>query len=466
MSVDIETIQAITVGNFVISNDASIKDALQLISINKHGIVFLSDSNQSIIACVTDGDIRNYLIEVDGTDFLNQPISICANTNFVYLLKKQASHEQLLKTLDSHIKVVPILTDDFKLVDIVTSQTLRQLKQRGQVIRSKSPVRISFSGGGTDISSYFMKNTGAVLNATINLFSYATLIVRDDSKVILHSLDLNIREEFDSFTDVMSTDNLQIIKSVLKIINPQFGFELITRSDVPVGSGLGGSAVLISAVIGVFNNYNGNVLDSYEIAQLAYQSERLGSEIAGGWQDQYATVFGGFNYIDLNNSENVVHPLRVSDNIINELEESLLLCYTGIKHDSNEIHEDQKKVMSDESVEAYAKEMMTITVKMKQKLLKNKLNDFGELLHQSWELKKTFSNKISSDYINSMYDVARKNGALGGKVLGAGGGGYFLFYVPLLKRQNVTNELKKHGLTVEKFQFVMEGLKTWRPNYE
>ena len=466
MSVDIETIQNITVGNFVISNQATVKDALQLISKNKHGIVFLTDENQSVVGCVTDGDIRNYLIKEDGTDFLNQSISICANTNFVYVYKKHASHEQLLKTLDSHIKVVPILTDEFKIVDIVTAQSLRQSKQKGQIVRSKSPVRISFSGGGTDISSYFMKNTGAVLNATINLFAYATLIVRDDSKVILHSLDLDIREAFDSITEINLTDDLQIIKSVLNIIDPSFGFELITRSDVPVGSGLGGSAVLISAVIGVFNNYNGNVLDSYEIAQMAYQSERLGSEIAGGWQDQYATVFGGFNYIDLNNNENVVHPLRVSDHIINELEESLLLCYTGISHDSNEIHEDQKKVMTNESIEVYAKKMMEITVKMKQKLLKNKLSEFGDLLHQSWELKKTFSNKISSDYINDIYDFALENGALGGKVLGAGGGGYFLFYVPTLKRKSVIQALKKKGLIVERFQFVMDGLKTWRPNYE
>jgi D-glycero-alpha-D-manno-heptose-7-phosphate kinase len=459
----LETIKK-TVTDFLISEDSTIKIALEKISKNNHGIIFIQDELKQVIGCVTDGDIRTFLLKSNNDNILNCSIKDCINTNFVSIQLENVTHEYLLKTLDSHIKVIPILNNQNHLVDIATKNNLPQFNKKKTTIRSKSPVRISFSGGGTDISSFFTKHSGAVLNATINLFAHATLIIRNDSCIKLHSLDLNIKEEFKSIHDIHSTDQLTLIKSAIDVLNPSFGFELITRSDVPVGSGLGGSAVLLSAVIGAFDMFNGGNLDQYEIAQLAYQTERINSNIEGGWQDQYATVFGGFNYIELNQNDNIVYPLRIADSTLHELEECLLLCFSGQTRNSNTIHSEQKSRLK--LNENYAQEMMGITLKMKQKLLKNKLTDFGKLLHESWELKKKFSTKISSPLINEIYEHARKNGALGGKILGAGGGGYFLFFVPPKNRENVILALKHYELSAERFQFVNNGLRVWKADYE
>ena len=139
---------------------------------------------------------------------------------------------------------------------------------------------------------------------------------------------------------------LDLVKSVIKLLNPDFGFELYTYSDVPPGSGLGGSAVLLSAIIGAFNNFRENKFNDYEIAELAFHAERVELGLAGGWQDQYATVFGGFNFMEFKDHENIVNPLRVSGDIINELEDSLILCYSGLNHNSGDIHDNQKENMN------------------------------------------------------------------------------------------------------------------------
>ncbi len=449
-----------------INKDHTVKDALEKISKNKLGIIFVSNEKNQIIGCITDGDLRSFLLHKSPENFLSTPINECMNKDFVYIYEHNFNHESLLKILDNRIKLVPILNENLELINYATKESLNLKKQKTTIYRSKSPVRISFSGGGTDISSFFTKHNSFILNATINLYSYATLKIRNDSKIKFVSHDLNIEESFNSIAEIHSSKSLSLVKSIVDILNPPFGFELTTRSDVSVGSGLGGSAVILSAIIGAFDMAFGRNLDQYEIAQMAYQSERINQSIAGGWQDQYATVFGGFNYIELNNKENIVHPLRVSPTTILELEESLVLANTGLNHDSNDIHIDQKKQMEKPEKELVAKEMLEITEKMKQKLLKNKLLDFGKLLHQSWELKKKFSSHITMPVIDTIYEEALKNGALGGKLLGAGGGGYLLFFVPSEKRISVVRSLIKNGLTIEKFQFASEGLRVWKGQNE
>tara|TARA_A100001015_G_scaffold224516_1_gene253165 strand:- start:482 stop:1891 length:1410 start_codon:yes stop_codon:yes gene_type:complete len=451
-----------TVDGLLVPETASVKEAMEQISRNKRGMVFIQNREKKVVGCTTDGDLRSFMIKNNPADFLNKPIIDCMNHNFVHVISNHYNHESLLKLLDSRIKLVPILNENFQLIDYATKESLHLKKQKTTIYRSKSPVRISFAGGGTDISSFFTKHNSFILNATINLFSHVTLKVREDSVIKLISHDLNINETFPSIHDIHKTSHLPLFKTIINILNPPYGFELITRSDVPVGSGLGGSAVMLSAIIGVFDMAFGYNLDQYEIAQMAFQSERINQNIAGGWQDQYSTVFGGFNYIELNNKENIVHPLRISTTILNELEENLILAYTGIKHDSNQIHLNQKDELKKPDKESYAKQMLVISEQMKQKLLKNKLHDFGKLLHESWELKKMFSSQISLPEIDKIYHNALKNGAVGGKLLGAGGGGYLLFYVPSEHRMNVLKTLKSHGLTIEKFQFNNDGLRVWK----
>ena len=200
---------------------------------------------------------------------------------------------------------------------------------------------------------------------------------------------------------------------------------------------------------------------NYEIAELAFHAERVVLNLSGGWQDQYATVFGGFNFIELKNDENIVNPLRISDDIKNELEDSLILCYTGMNHDSNTIHNDQKTKMNNAKQKKYAETSKDIAYEMKSKLLKGQIDNFGQLLGKAWETKKKFSSKISNKFLDNIYDFGIKNGALGGKLLGAGSGGFFLFYVPTYNKIKLMNALTKKGLQIETITFDNTGLRRW-----
>jgi len=443
---------------FQVKETSSIKDALLKIEQNHLGIIFVSDGSGRIKGCATDGDIRRALLK---GIYTQDKISSCMNKKFVFLFDKHANRENALKILDAQVRAIPVLNEKNQLVNIFSDKDFKWNVEQQVISKAKSPVRISFAGGGTDITSYFYQNAGVVLNSTINKYSHASLIKRSDSKIILFSNDLKLKLEYKDLSKVKYNGQLDLVKSVIKDIDPDFGFELYTYSDVPPGSGLGGSAVLLSAIIGTFNNFRNDKLTNYEVAELAFHAERIGLGLSGGWQDQYATVFGGFNFIEFNSFNNIVHPLRISENTINELEDSLILCYTGICHNSGNIHDDQKNIMKKKEIAKYAEASKEIAYEMKSRLLKNQLDDFGKLLHEAWNLKKYFSSRISNDHLDAIYDYAMKNGALGGKLLGAGGGGYFLFYIHTLKKFGLINALEKKGLKTDNFSFSNEGLKCW-----
>lgn len=256
---------------------------------------------------------------------------------------------------------------------------------------------------------------------------------------------------------------MPLITSLIKLINPEYGFELTVYSDFPVGSGLGGSVVVLSSIIGCFNYLCEDCWDSYEIAEIAFQAERLFMDVAGGWQDQYATVFGGFNFMEFNKDNNVIHPLRIRSDIKLELEESLLLCYTGKAHDSGNIQKKHKSNLSNGSIQDIIEQNKELSYKMKGMLLRGRLQKFGEYLHNGWELKKQFSQAISDSHLNEIYELARKNGATGGKILGAGGGGYYLFYVNPFKKAKLRKVLEEElGLKTQNFVFDDKGLQTCR----
>ena len=430
---------------------------LKKIDENENGIIFIED-NAKIVGVATDGDIRRKLIEENK---LTLQIKDCMNTNFIYLTESEATKENILKLLDTRIKIIPILDNSNRLISVVSKESIFWDEKEKVISKAKSPVRISFAGGGTDLTTYFYEEGGAVLNATINKFTHAVLEKRDDKKIIINSFDLNKSLEFKNITEINLNGDLDLIKSVIQILKPTFGFTLSTYSDVPPGSGLGGSAVLLSAIIGAFNSYKENKFSDYEIAELAFHAERVVMKLSGGWQDQYATVFGGFNFIELKDRENIVNPLRISSDIINELEDSLILCYTGINHNSGDIHDEQKLLMKNKSQKEYAETAKDIAHEMKSKLLKGQIDNFGELLGKAWETKKKFSPKITNDYLDGIYDYAIQNGALGGKLLGAGSGGYYLFYVPTFKKMPLIQSLESRGFKIELVTFDDTGLRQW-----
>jgi D-glycero-alpha-D-manno-heptose-7-phosphate kinase len=443
---------------YVVDVHATIQQALIKIENNHKGFILIQDISSRIIGIATDGDIRRKLLE---NLKLNDSILNCVNKNFISA-RADTPRELLLKQLDHQIKVIPVLDIDEKLISIVSRDFMPERNEQKVFARSKSPVRISFGGGGSDTSAYFSENKAAVINATISLYSHSTLKIRDDSKIILNSLDLNDKIEFESIIELQKYDGkFSLIKSVIKAINPSFGFELFLHSDFPMSSGLGGSAVITSSILGCFNQFRNDKWDKHDISEIAFQAERLHLGVAGGWQDQYATVFGGLNFMEFNKEQNIINPIRLNNDTILELEESLVLCYTGTTHDSGNIHNDQKEQTKKDDVRDRIQSNVHLTFEMRNHLLRGRLNDFGHCLHKAWKLKRSFSSKISTPWLDEIYDGAIQNGAIGGKLLGAGGGGYFLFYVPSFDRHTLINWIKSKGLFVTPFIFENNGLQSW-----
>ena len=442
---------------YVIKDNMSIEDALEAINSNMLGLVCVTNRNK-IVGLVSDGDIRRALLDKKK---LNTPIDRVMNKNFSYLIDSEVSRENILKLLDNRVKVIPVVSKSRKFIRMITAEDINWNETNKIISKAKSPVRITFAGGGTDLTTYFYKSNGVVFNATINKFTHAVLEKRDDGVINIISHDLNQKLQFNKLTDLKLNGELDLIKSVILNLSPDFGFNLYTYSDVPPGSGLGGSAVLASAIIGAFNNFRKNKFDPYEIAEMAFHAERIILNMDGGWQDQYATVFGGFNFIEFTEKDNVVNPLKITNDIKNELEDSLFLCYTGNNHDSGLIHNDIRKKMKSSDQKKYAEKSKEIAYKMKTRLLQSKLNDFGFLLGDAWAAKKLFSEKITNKKLDNIYEYAIKNGALGGKLLGAGDGGYFLFYVPTHNKINFIKAIKKKNLHIEPFTFDDIGLRSW-----
>ncbi len=443
---------------FVIDERASLRCALAKIEDNQHGTVLVADSLGRICALATDGDIRRALLEGHSLD---NSIGVCANRNFVWE-SPETPRESLIKKLDNRIRCIPILDCNRRFVELISRSHLPIRREEAVYARSISPVRISFSGGGSDLTYSFAEIDGAAINSAISLYSHATLRIRSDSRVFVSSRDLGqTLEAEDVSSSLTQKGKFGLLQAVFRAVNPEFGFELYVHSDFPMQSGLGGSAVVTSAVLGCFNQFRRDKWSLHELAELAYQAERLHFGIAGGWQDQYATVFGGLNFMEFRMAKNIVHPLRIHPDILLELEESLLLCDTGTVHQSGPIHDAQRQEAHRGNVKSLVRSNVERAYKMRDLLLRGRLSDFGRLLDESWRQKREFSNRISNSTLDGIYQRAMQNGALGGKLLGAGGGGFFLFYVPPCSKNDLMDHLESNGLKIWPFRFDKKGLRAW-----
>ena len=253
-----------------------------------------------------------------------------------------------------------------------------------------------------------------------------------------------------------------LIQALLRSISPEFGFDLFLQSDFPMSSGLGGSAAVSAAILGCFNQFRRDQWDLHELAEISYQAERHYLGVAGGWQDQYATVFGGFNFMEFRMDQNIVHPLRINRDTLLELEECLVLCDTGTTHDSGDIHNDQFQKMSAAHIRDIVQTNVRLSYAMRNDLLRGRLLQFGLAMDRAWHLKRQLSSKISNPALDDIYAQARERGAVGGKLLGAGGGGFFLFYVPPYRKHDLIEHLMASGVKVRPFRFESRGLQAWK----
>lgn len=337
-------------------------------------------------------------------------------------------------------------------------------------VRSRAPLRLGFAGGGTDVSPYSDLFGGAVLNATIDLFAYATIEPKNDGKIGFNLVDRNDRLELDSKDYLEINGELDLLKGIYNRIIKDFikkplSFEITTYVDAPPGSGLGSSSTLVVAIIGAFAEWLKLPLGDYDIAHLAYEIERKDLAMAGGKQDQYAATFGGFNFMEFFGGDKViVNPLRIKKEYINELQLNLLLYYTGTSRLSSKIIESQIENVNQEkldSIEAMHK-LKEQTFLMKEALLKGKLSEIGEILNYSWQYKKQMACQITNPTIDEIYETALKAGATGGKITGAGGGGFLMMYCPNNSRFKVIDAMKKFGGEFRRYQFTKYGLETWK----
>tara|TARA_B100001250_G_C19816616_1_gene798760 strand:+ start:4390 stop:5409 length:1020 start_codon:yes stop_codon:yes gene_type:complete len=336
------------------------------------------------------------------------------------------------------------------------------------IIRSKAPLRLGLAGGGTDLDVYCDKYTGYVLNVTIDLFVHCTIETTKDEKIIFKSLDLKQKFESKSKKNFQLDGEMDLYKAIYNKVIKDFvkkkvSLKVITYSDVPSGSGLGGSSTLVVSILQAFVKLFNLPLGEYDIARYAFEIEREHVGIIGGAQDQYASTFGGFNFMEFYRKKRViVNPLKINRWIIDELESSIVLYYTNISRKASQIEEEKKSIMhSKKSLDAMHLVKKNALL-MKEFLLKGELLNFADFLGKSWESKKNVSNVVTNNEIDKIYKKAIKLGAYAGKVSGAGGGGFMFFIIDPIKKYTLCNELSKEKGRVINFNFFMKGAKAWK----
>ena len=346
-------------------------------------------------------------------------------------------------------------------------------------IRSRAPLRIGIAGGGTDLESYSNKFGGAVLNATIGMYAYCTIIPTNDNKIVIHSYDNKNDIEVESTPELpLDGENLILHRGIYNRIVKDYNggkplsFIMSTSNDAPVGSGLGTSSTMVVAILEAFNRWLGLGLNDYQKAQLAYEIERIDLKLSGGKQDQYAAVFGGFNFMEFKTDSSViVNSLRLQDSRINELECSLLLYYSGKSRKSA----DQQLALSKNIIMSQIsnttnKENSTIDAMknlkdnayaMKDYVLTGNMKAFANCLRIGWENKKKTSSIISNKELEETIDFAMKNSAEAVKVSGAGGGGFLMLYCNPINRQKLINAMETLPGRVYPVRFAKAGVESW-----
>jgi len=325
----------------------------------------------------------------------------------------------------------------------------------------RSPVRISFGGGGTDLPSYYERFDGGVLSAAINKYFYTILQKRTDGKIQIISADLRTMETWQDIARMEVCGNaLEIPLAVLKEFGREVSVNLFLASEIPPGTGLGSSASVCVNLTKLLATYHHLSLSKYDLAERAFHIARNVLNRPVGKQDEYASAFGGLNFISFfRDGKTQVEPLHLEPELIRELQSCLMLCFTGESHHSWTIlreQEESTRKIGGGSIE-YLHEIRKLAEPMKAALLAGELNQFGLLLHQGWEIKKRLSSKMSNTHIDELYEAALRNGAVGGKITGAGGGGFLLLFCQPSHQQDVRNALAALGVKEMGFEFDFHG---------
>lgn len=333
------------------------------------------------------------------------------------------------------------------------------------LFRGRAPVRIDLAGGWTDVATYCRKTPGRVINISINIYSYATLIPVSGTgnKIEIESADYDAHYEAEDIKKIEYDGNVDLVKAAIKKFSGKGGFKILSQSYAPAGSGLGTSAAMGVVLVGLIASYGGLPLLPFEIAEAASKIEKEELNILGGKQDHYASALGGINYCEFRSENVTASPLRFREEIQLELEKNLILCYTGKSRLSGNIHSEVKKQFESgnkSTVEAI-ENLKQITLNMKNALIKGNLPSFAELMLLTWEMQKRLHPSVTNDEIDDIFNDALKNGAIGGKACGAGGGGCLIFYSHPEKEHVLRKILENRNLKIIDFNFDFDGYKNW-----
>ena len=306
------------------------------------------------------------------------------------------------------------------------------------MIISRTPLRMSFVGGGSDLPSFYRKFGGAVVSTAINKFVYITLNEKFDHRI---RVSYSRTEEADTVAEVQHP----LVRESMLLLGVQGGIEITSIADIPSkGSGLGSSSAFTVGLLHALHAYSGRYAAADQLAKeaCAIEIDRCGEPI--GRQDQYAAAFGGFNFIKFNADDSVsVEPILCQRETLSTLQENTLLFYTGISRSASAILKNQQEIVStSEAKQKTMQRMVQLACELKTQLQRNNVSAFGEILHEGWELKRSMTADISSVEIDAWYSAARQAGAVGGKLLGAGSGGFLMFYAPCEQHEAITRALK------------------------
>ncbi len=323
------------------------------------------------------------------------------------------------------------------------------------MIISRAPARITLGGGGTDLKSYYSKYGGFLIAAAIDKYIFISANKRFYRSI---RLSYSQTEIIDNISDIKH----RIFKEALKFLGIDSGIELVSIADIPANCGLGTSSSFTVALLNALHTYKREYVTQKQLAEEAcyIEIDRLGEPI--GKQDQYISAFGGITCLTFEkDGEVIVEPLRVSDEALDQLESNLLFFHTGIERSASGIllEQNKKSKKNDPKTIENLHRIKEIGLETRRALERGKVDEFGEFLHVHWEIKKKRSQKISSPFIDECYEIARKNGALGGKIMGAGGGGFFMFYCNNSDKHRLSQNMKKIGLKPMRLRFDFEGAK-------
>ena len=434
---------------------------MKILDDNRVDILFIVDENRKLLGVLNNKMIKKFLINGGRVE---QEISFAMIREPNRIGRVNQNEDEIRSLLELGTRYLPILDNEGRVSDIRFHD--EEVEQKNfPIVRGRSPMRISFAGGGTDLPDFFEKYGGAVINITIDKHCHVVANKRADSKVIIDS-DLFDREIVFDFTDLKYNGEFDIVKAAFKILKPGFGVDFHFHNDVPPMRGLGSSASFAVLIVKILGKLQGIEYNDETIAELAYRIEIEELKINGGKQDQYAAIFGGLNWIEfIEGDKKIMHPLRLKEYTLDELRSHLTLCYTGDIHSSsvqqaslvNEILEDEKESARRLNL------LKKIAVEIKENLLSVRpdFERIGSLLHESWENKRKLSSSISNEKINDLYNRGVENGAYGGKLLGSGGGGYILFIHPPKKKNTLLKALMNGGGEVLDFNFDFDGVRVW-----